>query len=100
MLGTRDTDMSLAQLWPSGNLSAPCGLAYKAVGGWAALQSQQQTEEINPQRASKPQNWQLASFVMGNTGQSSENLSIQAQFYCYVSLGKLLNLSQLCFFCW
>lgn len=48
---------------------------------------------MNPQKASKPQWWQSASFE-----QRLERLSVQAQFYCCVSLGSLLNLSQLFFF--
>ena len=91
------TDIIQAWLQPSGSLSAPCGLVH-SHGGLPAWQNQQRADEINAQMASKPQGWQLASFVIGNKSQRSENLSAQAQLYGCMSLGKLFNISQLWFF--
>ena len=88
------TDMIQAWLQPSGSLSVLCGPVH-SHGGLSAWQNQQRADEINAQMASKPQGWQLASFVMGNKSQRSGNLSAQAQLYTCMSLGKLFNVSQL-----
>jgi len=88
------TDIIQAWLQRSGSLSALRGLVH-SHGGLPAWQNQQRADEINAQMASKLHGWQLASFVIGNKSQRSENLSAQAQLYGCMSLGKLFNISQL-----
>lgn len=91
------TDTIQAWLQPSGSLTALCGLVH-SHGGLPTWQNQQRADKINIQMVSKPQAWHLASFVIGNKSQRLENLSAQAQLYGCMSLGKLFNISQLCFF--
>ena len=87
-------DVIQAWLQPSGSLSPLRGLVH-SHGGLPAWQNQQQADEINIQMVSRPQGWQLASFVIVSKSQRSENLSAQAQLYGCMSLGKLFNISQL-----